>query len=362
MRAAILGMGEWVPETIRENGDWPKNFAAIAAASADRGLADVKVAAQGDRYQTIVGRHLEAESHDPFLGSKRRRVAAESVTDVEAEAHAARAALADARIDAAEIDIVLSFAVISDRPAQPSAPKVASLIGATKALGMGVDAACASTIEQLLFAASLIESGRARTVLVTCSQLMTRVFPLEHPASPTVGDAATALVVGPSEQAGILSVFGVSQGEYYDAVAWRRMRADSPWFRQGGAVYLGSFDSPSLQQIVTDTVRFGAETVAEAAKRSGIAVENISVLSCVQPRRWIPGAIAEGLGLPFESAPQTFDERAHLGPCGVVTNLIEARRRGLLAPRGGEPPVVAMYAQGAGFTRASILLRWVASA
>jgi 3-oxoacyl-[acyl-carrier-protein] synthase-3 len=361
MRSAVLGIGEWVPERIRTNSEWPKNFAAIAAASGDREIADVTVADRADPYQAIVARHLAAEDHDPFLGSKRRRIPEETTSDVEAETIAARAALADARIDPREVDVVLSFAVISDRPAQPTAPKVAQLVGATKAIGIGLDAACASMIGQLLFAASLIETGRARIVLLTCSQLMTRVFPLEHPASPTVGDGATAMVVGPSERAGILSVSGISQGEYYDAVAWRRIRADSRWFRNGGPFYLGSYDSALLQQIVTHTVRFGAETIADAAQRSGVALSDIAILASVQPRRWIPAAIAEALGLSADVAPQTFDERAHLGPCGVVTNLIEARRRGLLScGPDREPPVVCMYAQGAGFTRAAILLRWVA--
>jgi 3-oxoacyl-[acyl-carrier-protein] synthase III len=80
----------------------------------------------------------------------------------------------------------------------------------------------------------------------------------------------------------------------------------------------------------------------------------VDVLATVQPRRWVPAAIAEGLGLAAERAPQTFDEYAHLGGAGVVMNLIAARDAGLLQ-RGA---TVALYAQGAGFTRAAALLEW----
>jgi 3-oxoacyl-[acyl-carrier-protein] synthase III len=128
-------------------------------------------------------------------------------------------------------------------------------------------------------------------------------------------------------------------------------------------MFLGSCDSEKARRLVQDTVRIGAETVTEAARRSDIPLSSIAAFACVQPRGWIPGAIAETLGLATRVAPTTFDELAHLGPCGVVTNLIEARRRGLLTSRGnGDPAVAAIYAQGAGFTRASVLLRWVASA
>jgi 3-oxoacyl-[acyl-carrier-protein] synthase III len=78
------------------------------------------------------------------------------------------------------------------------------------------------------------------------------------------------------------------------------------------------------------------------------------VLACVQPRRWVPTAIAEGLGLDPARAPQTFDEYAHLGAVGVITNLVAARDAGRLR-RGA---TVALYAQGAGFTRSAALLRW----
>jgi len=43
MKAAILGLGQWLPPTIRTNDEWPENFAAHAAASAHRELADVRV-------------------------------------------------------------------------------------------------------------------------------------------------------------------------------------------------------------------------------------------------------------------------------------------------------------------------------
>src|SRR5579872_3532551 len=130
-----------------------------------------------------------------------------------------------------------------------------------------MDVACATVIAQVLFAASLIESGRATKVLITSSHLATRTFPITHPASPFVGDAATAIVVGASERAGILASFSVSQGEYYDAVAWRRGKDDdTPWYRAGGPMHIGSYDRAGVERIFQDPVRYGADTVREAMK------------------------------------------------------------------------------------------------
>ena len=79
------------------------------------------------------------------------------------------------------------------------------------------------------------------------------------------------------------------------------------------------------------------------------------------PRQPRAAAVAEGLGLAGRIGVQTYDELAHLGACGIVTNLIEGRRQGLLRPKAdGTPATVGIYAQGAGFTRGAAIVRWVA--
>jgi 3-oxoacyl-[acyl-carrier-protein] synthase III len=78
------------------------------------------------------------------------------------------------------------------------------------------------------------------------------------------------------------------------------------------------------------------------------------VLLSVQPRRWVPLAIAEALGLDPSVAVQTFQRYAHLGGVGPIVNLIAARDLGKLQPGAR----IVMYAQGAGFTRAAASLTW----
>jgi 3-oxoacyl-[acyl-carrier-protein] synthase III len=170
-----------------------------------------------------------------------------------------------------------------------------------------------------------------------------------------VGDAATAIVVGPSARRGILAAHAISEGLHYDAVAWRRARGnDTRWFEPGGASYLGSYAPEAARALILGTVRIAAGTVREASVMAGVPLDRIRVLASVQPRRWIPAAIAEALGLDPAIAPTTFDDHAHLGGCGVIANLLEARRRGRIT----KGDIVALYAQGAGFTRAAALLEW----
>lgn len=355
--AKISGLGQWFPSRVRVNAEWPAAFTAAARArQGDRMLVDVPTDAR-DPSLAIVQRYLAAEDGDPFLGARERRVADDTMTSAQAEALAGAAALADAGVAAADIDAVFSWALVPDRVMPSNAGRVASLLGAGRAWAAGVDLACASPVGQLDLAAALIESGRAHHVLLTQSHLATRTFALTHPASPSVGDGAAAVVVSGSATRGVHRIHAVTHGEHHDAVVWCRGKTDAtdpPWWLPGGAFSMGSRDPDATRALMQDTVPTAARTVSELAHLAGFAVDSIAALLCVQPRRWVPLATAEALGLAPSAAPQTYERYAHLGGVGPIVNLLAARAAGLLRPGAR----TVLYAQGAGFTRAAALLSW----
>jgi 3-oxoacyl-[acyl-carrier-protein] synthase III len=353
LQASILGLGEWFPDRVRSNQEWPAEFTAARETKTGRELVDIPCA-DVDECDRLVGRYLAAEANDPFMGTTARRVADPTTSAWQAESFAAARALAEAGVEARDVDAVLSWSVVPDRISPASANRVAHALGATRAWATGIDAACASAIAQLLLATSLVRSGQARFVLLTQSHLITRAFPFAHPASPNVGDGATAVVVGGPGGHAIGPIHAVTDGAYCDAVTWRRSEDDPPWWQAGGGFFLGSRDRAGAHHLTSQTVRIAAETVRELAQKADVPVCSIAAIAAVQPRRWVPPAIAEVLGLPRGRAPQTFDHYAHLGGCGVIANLLEARRSGLLDAGS----LVALYAQGAGFTRAAALVRW----
>jgi 3-oxoacyl-[acyl-carrier-protein] synthase III len=358
MHAKIAGLGQWFPEHVRKNEDWPAEFSAASKRrQGDRTLVDVPTDGEPDRHRAIVMRCLAGEADDPFLGGKERRIAEPGSSSAEAEAQAGRAALADAGVAAADVDAVFSWALVPDRLMPSNACRVAQRLGATRAWASTIDTACASPVTQLTLAAAMIESGRARTILLTQSHLVSPTFPMTHPASPCVGDGATAMLVVACEKPGILLTHSVTHGEHYDSVLWCRSKdkaADAPWWEPGGAFFMGSHDHESTRQLMQDTVKIGATTVRELAERARFDVRDIATLVSVQPRRWVPGAIAEGLELPEGTAVNTYQRYAHLGGAGAVANLIAAREAGRLEPGA----LTVMYAQGAGFTRGAAAMRW----
>jgi len=355
MRAAITGLGLWLPETVRTNDDWPEDFTARAQDTA-KALAEMPEIS-GDRIEQICARHQAAELGDPFLGAVERRVVSPELRAYDTEAEAARRALADAELDPAELDVVLSWSIVPDRISPPSAAKLTHVLGAKRAWAMGVDSACASAMVQLSLGSAMIESGRARHVLLTQSNLMTRVFAMGHPASPGIGDAATAIVLSASERPGVLGVHAVTHGEHYESLAYIRGgddETDTPWHEPGGPFFLGSRNREGMKELMANTVRFGHDTIAEACRRTSTRPSDLDVIACTQPRGWIPAAVAESLSLPADRAPTTFTRYAHLGASAALANLVDARDRGALRPGS----LVAIYSQGAGFTRAAAIVRW----
>lgn len=352
MKARISGLGKWLPEQVRDNSAWPPHFSQLSRTSADRELVDVDLQ-QCALADQIAHRHFALEARDPFFGTVQRRIAADDMDAPRAEAFAAKAALTDAGLDPMDLDVVFSAPAVPERIAPSSAPRVAKLLGAERAYAACLDAVCASPVIQLDSAAALIESGRARHVLLTQSNLMTRTMPLSHPASPNVGDVATAMVVSASEKCGVHLLHAVTHGQYYESVTWRSRGEDKPWWQGGADYYLGSLDKQGAQYLVRNTVSFGAATIKELMAKARLSPSDIDLLISVQPRRWIPGAIAEALQISVP-APQTFEAFAHLGGCGIVTNLLAAREKGLLRSECRS----VLYSQGAGFTRAAALVTW----
>jgi len=353
-RAGILGLGHWLPERVRTNDAWPAEFAAAHGKRAQAELTEIRTNPSGDEIDRLVARYASAEAWDPFVGTVERRVAEPHETVEAIEITAARTALDDAGIEGRNVDLVISHAAVPDRTMPATAPAVAYALGATGALGLGMEAACASSVIGIDLAAAMIESGRVRFAVLIQSHLVTRAVPMVHPASPNLGDAATAIVMGRVERGGVLATRAVSHGEFYDAVVFARRRGEPPLYEAGGPMSLGSNAPEKAVQLVRDTVRIGATTLREVLDRAHLGPRDVDVMTSIQPREWVPRAIAEAAGMDPGIAVDTFKQYAHLGACGPIVNLIAARRAGLL--KAGAR--VALYGQGAGFTRAAAIVEW----
>jgi len=356
-KAGIIGFASWFPDAIRTNNEWPaafvENFRNNLVSEELNTFVNLRVE---DTDNAMVMKYLQSEINDPFFGTQQRRVASDTTLAADAETLVAKDVLKKTGVKGTEISIVATYSTLPDRIMPSSANAVAFNIGATHAHCIGIDTGCASTLSQMMIAQSLIESGQAKYVLLIQSHIVLRGWPMLHPASPNVGDCATAVLMGPSDTHTVVGSYAVSHGEHYTSVTYTRGKQDDTawWLPSEKGFYMGSHDSVKAKALIMNTINAGKDTIQNAIISSGRKTDDIEVLLSVQPRKWVPEGIARALGISPHTAVQTFEKYAHLGPCGIIVNLEEAERKSKLK----QDTLVAMYAQGAGFCRASVIVKW----
>jgi 3-oxoacyl-[acyl-carrier-protein] synthase III len=360
-RAGIVGMGLWIPESIRRNDAWPESFVRAfqqqREARRSRDFTDIERGNVDRPYDDLFVRHAGPYDDDPFKGATKRHVADSRVPTVQGDAAACRLALADGGLTAGDVDLLLSSAVVQDLLAPSNGPAIQDLVGCARAPGIGVEAYCASALAQLDVAAGLVESGRARFVLCVVSHQLARINDLELPSSPIFGDGSAAFVVGRvPEGRGLVRMVRGGDGSLHGAVthAFKNTPGATWWLDATGPIVPGINDLTAAKKITRNALAYPIDTVRELCSAVEMQTSEIAALATIQPLPWYQAALADGLGLSPERVPSTFSEYAHLGGAGVIANLLEARRRGLLT----DGAKVVLYAHGAGITRYAAMLRW----
>ena len=363
--AGIIGMGLWVPDTVRRNDAWPDSFvqAFREQREARRGtdFTDIEPRNPDRPFDELFVRHALAYDDDPFKGARERRIADPNVPTVEGDAAAARMALKDAGVEPAAVDLVLSSALVQDELVPSNGPAIQQLVGCVNAPGIGVESYCAAALAQLDLAVPLVESGRARYVLCVQSHQLNRANNMQLAVSPIFGDGAAAFVVGEvPEGRGLVRCVRGGDGSLRGAVTWDyRDTPGARWWNGDarGPVPPGIHDLSAAKKVARNALKYPIDTIRQLSEKTGVPLDAIAAIAMIQPLAWYQAAVAEGLGVAAARVPSTYDRYAHLGGAGVIANLIEARHRGLLAD--GAP--VVLYAHGAGLAWYGALVRWHAA-
>lgn len=132
---------------------------------------------------------------------------------------AARAALADAGIEASQLGAVLVSTVTHPYATPSAAAQLADRLGATPAPAYDISAACAGYCYGIAQADALVHAGTADYVLVVgVEKLSDFIDNSERTISFLLGDGAGAVVIGPSDSPGIgPSVWG-SDGSKHESI------------------------------------------------------------------------------------------------------------------------------------------------
>ncbi|VCU72112.1 3-oxoacyl-[acyl-carrier-protein] synthase 3 [Pigmentiphaga humi] len=318
----IIGTGSCLPERVVSNDE-------LAAEMAQRGV----------------------ETSDSWIvertGIRQRHLAERGVTSSQLGTEAARRALQDAGIEAADLDLIVVATSTPDFVFPSTACLIQANLGASKAAAFDVQAVCTGFIYALTIADSFVRIGRARNALVIGAEVFSRILDWNDRSTCVLfGDGAGAVVLQASAEPGVMAAKLHADGSQTKIlcaagnVAYGEVIGD-PFLRmEGQAVF---------KQAVTVLDRVAHEVVEEA----GVTLADVDWLVPHQANVRIINATAKRLGVPAERVVSTVDLHANTSAASVPLALDAARRDGRIK-RGD---TVMLQGVGGGFTWGAVLAR-----
>ncbi|MHB1136057.1 MAG: beta-ketoacyl-ACP synthase III [Coriobacteriia bacterium] len=286
-------------------------------------------------------------------GIRERRLAAPGEATSGMAAAAGSAAIADAGLTAADID----FLVVGTGSPDYIMPSTAALTQNLLGLSCGavdVMAACTSFITALHHGTSLIESGRARRVLVIGADALTRhVDFTDRRTCVLFGDGAGAVVLEASDEAGVLGIDLGADGSGAEVLAIPAGGSASPCTPErvaAGEHYL----KMSGGEVFKFAVRIIPETTRRALELSDLSVDDLTWLVPHQANQRIMDAAASRLGIEPERVFSNVELLGNTSAASIPLALYDLYT-GHHLHRGD---VLALVGFGAGLTWGAAVVRW----
>jgi 3-oxoacyl-[acyl-carrier-protein] synthase-3 len=273
-------------------------------------------------------------------GIRERRYAERDAPLALLAAQAARAALADAGLDGAEIDLVLVASCSQDSVMPNAAPQVAHAVGALGAGAFDIGSACTGFISALAVARAMLAAGSARTALVVGAEIMSRLLdPADRNTAALFGDGAGAVVLAAGGPGALGPVVLGADGGHAALIAvdphTRVMAMDG-------------------HETFKQAVRRLSQATLEACSAAGVAPAEVDLFVYHQANTRILASLAERLALDPARVVDAIGGLGNTSAASVPLALDAARRDGRLAPGMR----VLLAAAGSGFTWGAGVVEW----
>jgi 3-oxoacyl-[acyl-carrier-protein] synthase III len=288
-------------------------------------------------------------------GIRERRISSKEETNACMGKGAAEQVLQRNGLTPLDIDAIVYATASPDRLLPSAACDVQALLGAKNAAAFDVGAACAGFLFALNTADGLVASGQAERVLVVACEKLTSITDWSDRTTAVLfGDGAGATLVTKSDgKTGILSNYMKSDGTLAKLL-----------YRPGG----GASHPPSAEMIADHSyfIQMAGREVYKAAvlsmadacdhalSRAGLTGADLDLLIPHQANIRIIESTAKHAGIPMDKVYVNVDRFGNTSAASVAIALDEAVTTGRLKPG----MTVMLVAFGAGFTWASMVVRW----
>jgi 3-oxoacyl-[acyl-carrier-protein] synthase-3 len=322
IRSVVLGCGSYLPQRI---------------------LTNAELAAKVDTSdEWIVQR----------TGIRQRHIAAEGEFTSHLAINAARAALADAGVDAQSIDLIVLATSTPDNTFPATAVAVQSALGINHGAAFDLQAVCSGFIFALATADNFLRSGAFNRALVIGAETFSRILDWNDRGTCVLfGDGAGAVVLDAQPQSGVKPDRGVLT---------THLRSDG---RHKSKLYVDGGPSSTQtvgllrmegREVFKHAVGMITDVITDAFKASGITADDIDWFVPHQANKRIIDASAHKLHIAPQKVVLTVDRHGNTSAASIPLALSVAVADGRVK-RGD---LVLLEAMGGGFTWGSALLRW----
>ncbi len=299
------------------------------------------------------------ETNDEWIrtrtGIRERRIAGAGTASSHLATEAAKTLLAQTKTDPTEIDLIIVASVTPDMFFPATACLVQDRLGAKRAWGFDLSAACSGFAYALTVGAQFVGSGAHRKVLVIGSDVMSSILDYKDRATCVLfGDGAGAVLLEPAKDGeGILDfshdVDG-SGGQYL-------------YMPGGGSLHPSTHETVDQNmhvvhqegsQVFKYAVRRMAELAACLLERNGFTSDDLTLVVPHQANLRIIRAMQQRLGLEDSKVLVNIDKYGNTTGGTIPLGLRDAVEQGRL--RKGD--LVLLAAVGAGYTTGGLLMRW----
>ena len=285
-------------------------------------------------------------------GIRERHIAADNETTSDLALAAARAALADAKVDAQSIDLIVLATSTPDNTFPATAVAVQAALGITHGAAFDLQAVCSGFVYSLATVDGLLRSGAFRRALVIGAETYSRILDWKDRATCVLfGDGAGAFVVEAVTQPGTHADRGLLA---------TRLRSDgrhkTKLYVDGGPSSTGTVGKVRMEgrAVFKHAVAMISDVVFDVFKATGYTAADIDWFVPHQANKRIIDDSAHKLGIAPQKIVTTVDRHGNTSAASIPLAVAVAVADGRIK-RGD---LLLLEAMGGGFTWGAALLRW----
>lgn len=325
IRAAITGLGSAVPERVMTNSDFEKFL----------------------------------DTNDEWIaqrtGIRSRHVVGPGETTASLAAQAAKAALADAKISADQLDLIIVATISPEMIFPATACFVQAAIGAKNVPAFDISAACSGFVYGLTVASKFIETGTYKRIMVIGAESLSRFSDYTDRGSCILfGDGAGAAILEPTEDPnrGLIHSVLHADGEGWDYIHVPAGGSRTPATHQtvDARMHYIKMRGREVYKFAVDKMQW---LLGDCLEKCNLTVADVDMVVPHQVNTRIITSATEKFGFPMDKVYVNIDRFGNTSAASVPLALTECRNAGKIKVGS----TVVMVAFGAGLTWAGAVVK-----